>query len=34
MKIVRNFYNNRCIEYESNGDKNRNRKLLLGKIKP
>ena len=35
-KIVSNFYNNIYIEYESNGDRNRNLSLdeYLNKIKP
>ena len=36
LKRVINFWNNNCIEYESNGDKNRNLSLdeYLRKIKP
>ena len=36
LKRVINFWNNDCIEYESNGDKNRNLSLdeYLHKIKP
>ena len=36
LKRVINFWNNNCIEYESNGDKNRNLSLdeYLHKIKP
>ena len=35
MKIESNFYNNNYIEYESNGDRNRNLSLdeYLNKIK-